>query len=165
RPSMRLNRAISECSLDLLDGLGIVGLDERGTNIARAFYPPVCPHWRLKQLRLVERMVEKDLFGQLIHRRLMVGAETRKAALVLVEAGHLVEALPQPIADLRAFGIRPINAPKFQRSKSSVFVAGRLHIFLGTQETRELKLVPNRPAQLQAEQHVRVLHPALAARL
>src|SRR6516225_9618922 len=74
----------------------------------------------------------------------MVGMETGKAALVCVEAGHLRDSIPQPIADLGAFSTGPVNATKFQPPKGGMFVAGRLHILLGPQETGEFKLVPNR---------------------
>src|SRR5262245_17767938 len=151
-----------ECSLDRLYGLGITGLDEGDPDIAGAFHPPGRPRRRLCEPRLVERMIEKDFLGELVQRCLMVGMETGKAALVGVEAGHLGDSIPQPIPDLGAFSTGPVNATKFQPPKGGMFVASRLHILLGPQETGEFKLVPNRLTKLKAKQHVGIFDRALA---
>src|SRR5262249_32321274 len=146
-----------ECGLDLLDSLGIVGFDESGPDIAGTFHPPSSPRRRLCKPRLVERMIDKDFLGELVQRRLVVGIAKRKAAPRGSEAGHLRESIPQPITDLGAFSTGPVNATKFQSPKSGVLVTGRLHIFLGSQETGKFKLVPHRVTKLKAKQHVGIL--------
>src|SRR5262249_5323443 len=162
---MRLNRAIREGGPDSLNSVGIAGLDESSPDIAGTFTPPGRPRRRLCEPRLVERMIENDFLSKLVQRRLMVGADTWKAALVLVEAGHLRQCLPQPIAHLSAFSTGPVNTTKFQPPKSGVLVTGRLHIFLGPQETGKFKLVPHRVTKLKAKQHVGILDRALAVLL
>src|SRR5215831_3259021 len=150
-----------ECSLDRLYGLGIAGLDESSADVSRAFHPPRRPRQGLCKLRLVERMIKKDFLGELVQRCLMVGMETGKATFVGVEAGHLRDSIQQPIPDLGALSTGPVNATKFQLPKGGMFVAGRLHILLGPQETGEFKFVPHRVTKLKAKQHVGVLDPAL----
>jgi len=102
-------------------------------------------------------MIEKDFLGELVQCRLVVGMETRKAARVGVEAGHLRESIPQPITNLCAFSIGPVKATEFQPPKGGMFIAGCLHILLGSQQTGELKFVPNRATKLKAKQHVGIL--------
>src|SRR5262249_41185092 len=106
-------------------------------------------------------MIEKDFLCELVQRSLMVGMETRESALVGIEAGHLRQGMPQPITDPGTFGASPIDTTEFQLPKNGMFIAGRLHILLGPQETGEFKLVPNRLPKLHPEQHVGILDRAL----
>jgi hypothetical protein len=74
--------------------------------------------------------IEKDLLDEPVQRRLVVGMETWKAARVGVEAGHLRQGIPQPIAHLSAFSTGPVNATKFQPPKSGVLVWAAFTYFL-----------------------------------
>src|SRR5262249_16558859 len=116
-----------------------------------ASLPAVAMHHR----EALARMREDQLFGQVIQGGLMIFGQRGKAALVLVETIQLRKAIPKAVSRLGTLGIRPIDAPEL--AKRGVLVASRLHpLFLGSEQTGKLKLIPNHAAQLKAEQHVRV---------
>src|SRR5262245_13122979 len=62
---MRPNRALSECGLDRLNGLGIPGLNEGGRQISRAINLPIGPRRRRLEPRFIKGMIIKMVFSKL----------------------------------------------------------------------------------------------------
>src|SRR5262245_33653520 len=86
---------------------------------------------------------------------LMVGMDAGQAAVVRIEAGHLRQGIPQPIAGPRAFCVGPVDTAKL--AESSTPIPRCLHIRLGSQEAGKLELIANPPAHLEPEYHLGVL--------